>query len=174
MLKEFKTEWDAIWTLSDGMKCGVPIKGAKIDIPGQIRALKAKVTAYQQLVAACGDIKKGDDPLGLIEKIEETFIAIAAIQEVLSGLISLQIEANQAAPKGALMRPESYPSTLYNPTLETLGTKIVAVVAAMQADILAAGLNTEVETAQENMAGAAIKPKVTQARFTAPSWFKPK
>jgi len=72
------------------------------------------------------------------------------------------------------MRPSSYPSTLYNPTLEKLGTELSSVVAAMQADLLAAGLNTEVKTAQENMAGVSIKPKVTEAKFTAPSWFKTK
>jgi len=174
MLKDFKTEWNAIWTLSDDMKCGVPIKGAKVDIPGQLRALKAKVTAYQQLVASCGDIKKGDDPLGLIEKIEETFIAIQIIEEILLALITLQIDANKNAPKGALMRPESYPSTLYNPALGTLADELSAVVSGMQADILAAGLQTEIETAQENMAGVSVKSNVTQASFTAPSWFKPK
>ncbi|MBO6579114.1 MAG: hypothetical protein JJ871_06595 [Thalassospira sp.] len=174
MLKDFKTEWNAIWKISDGLQTGVEIKDSKTTIPDQIRLLKAEVTTYQQLVDACGSVKKGDDPIALLAKIEESFIAVQTIEEVLLTLIDLQIDANKTAPKGALMRPSSYPSTLYNPTLEKLGTELSSVVAAMQADLLAAGLNTEVETAQENMAGVSIKPKVTEAKFTAPSWFKTK
>ena len=42
----------------------------------------------------------------------------------------------------------------------------------MQADILAGGLNTEVEAAGENMEGVATKSNIKKASFDRPSWLK--
>ena len=172
MLKDFKSEWNAIWTISDTLKCGVTIKDAKTSISEQIKLLKVQVTDYQQLVSSCCTIKTSETPLALFEKIEETLVSVEAIKEVVIVLIALQAEANNDAPKGALMLPENYPSTLYNPTLEKLSTEIITVLAAMNANILASGLNTEIEAEEGDMSGATVKSNVTATNFTPPSWFK--
>ncbi len=180
MLKDFKDEWNAIWSSSEDMKTGIKIKDDDSSVTTQLAALKKAVGGYQQFVAAFNTAQEEKAQQQLADRALGAFADVRAAQSALHDAISAQMTANTAAPKGALQMPQNYPDKVCNPGLEKLDGKIAAAFHAMEADLLSAGLGrTEDDTAEtalieedstESHVGTAFEAAVSEYNYPAPNW----
>lgn len=175
-LKDFKSEWNAVWKLTDGLKVGVTTDYIVPDIATRLRSLEGQVTTYQLAVAAYNKAISTTPPGEVSElkvKLVEVFGAIEGLEAGLQVAIDMQIGANENVQSGALQMPDTTPKAVYNPALEDLSKQIAATVSAMGVDLAAAGIATEPSEEQETLReGTGEKVEVTEKNYEAPDWMK--
>ena len=175
MLNERKTEWSAIWDITNGLKCGVAVKELSPGVPDLLSQLKSEVTSYQHFVEAYNAAKDESAKAKITAELQSTFSAIQPQQAAVNAAISTQMEANTNAPKGALQMPQSYPGNLYNATLRDLSEKINAAVSAMAADLTGLpGSQDDTDDMEdmpeEALEGVESKAAITATAFPSVSW----
>lgn len=175
-LKDFMSDWNAIWKLTDGLKVGISTDYILPDIATRLRTLEGHVTTYQQAVGAYNKAIATTPP-GDVGELTVTLVsAFEAVESLDAGLqvaIDMQIDANANAPSGALQMPDTTPGAKYNPALEDLGKQIAAAASAMGVDLAAAGIATEPSEEQELLSsGTGEKVEVAEKNYEAPDWMK--
>lgn len=178
MLNERKTEWGAIWSITDGLKCGVTVKDLSPGVPELLSQLKNEVVSYQHLVEAYNAAKDESAKVKIATELQTAFNAVQPQQAALNAAIQTQMGANTKAPKGALQMPQSYPGNLYNDTLRDLSEKINAAVSAMAADLIGLSdphddknrMYSMDDMPQEALEGVESKAEISNTGFSTVSW----